>query len=167
MDDLHSGMAALAKAENSTPDRKRLTFLMQEFVKHVYFFTAANGAKAAGYNVDSDDDFLRQLTFCVLRLKDDSVVGGQYTAAEHEDRHEVQRKVMFAALSNLDASLEADWEDVETEESKKQDFEAKAKDLMNWLCEHGHPHMTIIITPTSAELLEGSMAFTTSEFVRD
>lgn len=51
-------------------------------------------------------------------------------------------------------------------DEQKQQFEAKAKDMMDWLCANGHPHMTIIITPTSAELLEGSIGIQTTEFVR-
>ena len=52
-------------------------------------------------------------------------------------------------------------------EEQKVEFESKAKDLMDWLCANGHPHMTIVITPTSAELLEGCLAVQTDEFVRD
>lgn len=52
-------------------------------------------------------------------------------------------------------------------DEQKKDFEVKAKDLMDWLCANGHPHMTIVITPTSAELLEGCIGIQTNEFVRD
>lgn len=50
-------------------------------------------------------------------------------------------------------------------EKQKEEFELKSKALIKWLCENGHPHMTIIITPTSAELLEGSVAVCTKEFI--
>lgn len=53
-----------------------------------------------------------------------------------------------------------------TQEQKEQ-FEEKARELMKWLNENGHPHMSIIITPTTAELLEGCIAFTTEEYLRD
>lgn len=49
---------------------------------------------------------------------------------------------------------------------QKEAFEEKAKALMCWLCDYGHPHMTIIITPTSAELVEGLQAIETNEFVK-
>ena len=52
-------------------------------------------------------------------------------------------------------------------EEKRQEFVAKAKDLMEWLCANGHPHMTIVITPTRAELLEVCAAVVTDEFLRD
>lgn len=41
-----------------------------------------------------------------------------------------------------------------TEDGRKE-FEELARPLMKWLCEHCHPHVTVIITPTTAELLEG------------
>ena len=52
-------------------------------------------------------------------------------------------------------------------EQQKQEFESKAKDMIDWLCANGNPHMTIIITPTSAELLEGCVSVHTNEFLRD
>lgn len=51
--------------------------------------------------------------------------------------------------------------------AKKAEFEAKARGLIDWLCENGHPHMTIVITPTSAELLEGTFGIQTTEYLRD
>ena len=35
------------------------------------------------------------------------------------------------------------------------EFETLARPLIKWLNDHCHPHHTIIITPTNAELLEG------------
>ena len=52
-------------------------------------------------------------------------------------------------------------------QKQKLDFEEKAKGLMKWLCENGHPHMTVVITPTSAELLEGAIGIESNEFVKD
>ena len=52
-------------------------------------------------------------------------------------------------------------------EEQKERFELRARDLMQWLCTNGHPHMTIIITPTTMELVEGIYARTTNEYVRD
>ena len=39
-------------------------------------------------------------------------------------------------------------------------FRLHTRDLMRWLKENGHPHMTIIITQTHAELLEGVVCTT-------
>jgi len=41
-------------------------------------------------------------------------------------------------------------------ESVQDSFQAAARPLIKWLCENVHPHHTIIVTPTGAELLEGS-----------
>ena len=35
------------------------------------------------------------------------------------------------------------------------EFEALTRPLIKWLNDHYHPHPTIVITPTTAELLEG------------
>lgn len=34
-------------------------------------------------------------------------------------------------------------------------FETAARPLIKWLCENRHPHHSVIVTPTGAELLEG------------
>ena len=34
-------------------------------------------------------------------------------------------------------------------------FEEAARPMIKWLCENVHPHHKVIITPTSADLLEG------------
>lgn len=39
----------------------------------------------------------------------------------------------------------------------KEEFEKLAKPLNKWLQKNGHPHMTIIITFDSAELVEGKI----------
>ena len=38
---------------------------------------------------------------------------------------------------------------------QKAEFEALTRPLIKWLCENYHPHHTVIVTPTSAEMLEG------------
>lgn len=42
---------------------------------------------------------------------------------------------------------------VMTDEQKER-LELRVRDLMNWLCKNGHPYMSILITQTSAELME-------------
>lgn len=37
-------------------------------------------------------------------------------------------------------------------------FEKAARPLIKWLAENVHPHHTVIVTPTGAELLEGALA---------
>lgn len=43
-----------------------------------------------------------------------------------------------------------------TDEQRKT-FEEAARPLIKWICKNGHPHHTAIVTPTSAELLEGEI----------
>lgn len=51
---------------------------------------------------------------------------------------------------------------------KKQDnFEIFAKPLMKWLAENKHPHCSIILTSTTAELVEGIQCINTDEFLID
>lgn len=49
---------------------------------------------------------------------------------------------------------------------QKERFELRARDLMQWLCANGNPHMTIIITTTTAELLGGEIAIHSNDYVR-
>ena len=39
-----------------------------------------------------------------------------------------------------------------------ESFKQAALPLIKWLCENMHPHVTAIVTPTSAELTEGVCA---------
>jgi len=47
------------------------------------------------------------------------------------------------------------------------EFEELAEPMIKFLCDNYHPHTTIIITPTSAEILEGIKTFATMEYLRD
>lgn len=51
--------------------------------------------------------------------------------------------------------------------NQMEGFEPLARELMKWLCDNGHPHMTVIITSTSAELLENCVEVQTHEYVGD
>lgn len=61
---------------------------------------------------------------------------------------------------------ECDCEDCKRER-KRDEFEDLAKPLIKFLNNNYHPHASIIITPDSAEILSGEMAFQTDEFIRD
>lgn len=50
--------------------------------------------------------------------------------------------------------------------TKQEQFETLAKPLIKFLNDEYHPHVTIIITPGSAEILEGALGFTTEEFFK-
>jgi len=49
-------------------------------------------------------------------------------------------------------------EDTENRKQKVIEFESLARPLIRYLCENHHPHVTIIITPTDAQLLYGHIS---------
>ena len=50
----------------------------------------------------------------------------------------------------------------------KTKFEELTRPILKFLCENYHPHVTVIITPTSAELLEGLKTIGyVDDFIRD
>lgn len=50
---------------------------------------------------------------------------------------------------------------------KKVSFEDVAKPMIKWLAENVHPHHSVIVTSTHAELLQGEMVVNTEEYLRD
>lgn len=49
--------------------------------------------------------------------------------------------------------------------SDSQLFENAVKPLMNYLKEHHHPHMTVIVDSTRAELVEGQISYVDHDFI--
>lgn len=52
-------------------------------------------------------------------------------------------------------------------EEKLEEFKKLSNPLIKWLNDNYHPHTKIVIDCNSAEVLEGSMAHATNEFIRD
>ena len=52
-------------------------------------------------------------------------------------------------------------------EQEIKKFEELAKPLIKFLNDTFHPHVNIIITPTSAEIFTGEAAVHTNEFIKD
>lgn len=53
-------------------------------------------------------------------------------------------------------------------DARRASFDAAARPLIKWLCENCHPHTTIVVTPTNAELLEGVVSTgKVLDYVRD
>lgn len=46
-------------------------------------------------------------------------------------------------------------------------FEEAVKPLMKWLCKNVHPHTTVIVTGTTAEIVVGVNTLKTDEFLID
>lgn len=51
--------------------------------------------------------------------------------------------------------------------AQREEFEEITKPVIKWLCENYHPHVAVVIDPTSAVLYEGEIGFTTHEYVLD
>jgi len=52
-------------------------------------------------------------------------------------------------------------------EDKQQSFEEVTRPLIKWLAENVHPHHSVIVTSTHAELLEGQQVISTEEYLKD
>ena len=52
-------------------------------------------------------------------------------------------------------------------EEQKQQFEAVTRPVIEWLNANCHPHVAVVIEPTSAVLYEGEVAYTTQDYLRD
>jgi hypothetical protein len=50
---------------------------------------------------------------------------------------------------------------------QRKEFEAVTRPVIKWLNANCHPHVTVVVTPVSAELSEGTIAYTTHEYLRD
>jgi hypothetical protein len=49
----------------------------------------------------------------------------------------------------------------------REKFEEAVRPLIKYLAEEHHPHVTVIATGTSAELVEGLVGITTHDYLRD
>lgn len=54
-----------------------------------------------------------------------------------------------------------------TTEEQREEFKKLTEPVMKWLCDNFHPHVTVIIEPSRAELLEGQCAHVTDKYVGD
>lgn len=52
-------------------------------------------------------------------------------------------------------------------EEQMKEFETVARPIIKWLNDNCHPHTTIIITPTCAEIMEGVGCLPTNDYLRD
>jgi hypothetical protein len=50
---------------------------------------------------------------------------------------------------------------------EEKTFEEIVKPVIEWMAKNKHPHMTVIIDSTHAELVEGVESVVTEEFLRD
>lgn len=52
-------------------------------------------------------------------------------------------------------------------EEVQKEFEALTRPLIDFLNREGHPHMSIIVDTTGAEMVEGVRCFKTEDYLRD
>ena len=52
-------------------------------------------------------------------------------------------------------------------EDKREQFEEACKPLVEFLNDNCHPHVTVVVTPSSAELSEGVCHVLIQEFIKD
>jgi len=53
------------------------------------------------------------------------------------------------------------------DKTKQEEFERATSKLIKFLNDNCHPHVSVIVTPTGAELLEGFCSFITEEYIHD
>lgn len=47
------------------------------------------------------------------------------------------------------------------------EFAQAARPLMKWLSENNHPHCSVIVTSSNAELVESNLNFTTTDYIHE
>lgn len=50
---------------------------------------------------------------------------------------------------------------------QREEFIKLAKPIIKWLNENGNPHMEVIISTKSAEVLSGEIAFECNDYIKD
>jgi hypothetical protein len=53
------------------------------------------------------------------------------------------------------------------DKGKEEDFRKAAEPLIKFICENYHPHVTVIVTPLGAEVLEGIRSIRCEKFLVD
>ena len=53
-------------------------------------------------------------------------------------------------------------------EQQRKEFEAVTRPVIQWLNENCHPHVSVVVEPARAELLEGGVcAYPTNDYIKD
>lgn len=158
-----------------------------------HYFTARGavataGAVQVGSQTDESIRALMCLTFCVLVLRNGFTVTGESICAspdvfdtEHERmiaRRNAQDKIFaledYRLKTDLHRAAQAGeshgvaQSSSQSTENQQKSFEQAARPLIKWLAENVHPHHSVYVTSTHAELLEGSCCTgQITEYLRD
>lgn len=52
-------------------------------------------------------------------------------------------------------------------EEQRQEFEALSRPLIKFLNDNCHPHVTVLVTPGSVELVEGVVSIPITDYIKD
>lgn len=87
----------------------------------------------------------------------------------NEDAKIIMERALQIPVAEADAAFVLAFieERLRNETQKVSSFEDVVKPAMKWLAENKHPHMSIIIESTRAELVEGVECVATDEFIKD
>lgn len=87
----------------------------------------------------------------------------------NEDVKIIMERALQIPVAEADAAFVLAFieERLRNEAVKSVSFENVVKPVMRWLTENKHPHMSIIIEATRAELVEGIECVATDEFIKD
>jgi len=89
------------------------------------------------------------------------VIISNETLSGNEKQKQITELFENAHMENVKMSVHG-------EELNEGKFEELARPMVKYLCENYHPHVTVIITPTSAELLEGLKTIgRVEDYIRD
>ena len=90
-----------------------------------------------------------------------SVIISNETLSGNEKQKQITELFENAHMENVKMRVHG-------EELNEGKFEELARPMVKYLCENYHPHVTVIITPTSAELLEGLKTIgRVEDYIRD
>lgn len=90
-----------------------------------------------------------------LRLSGPLLALAQAKAGQHPKQQEKQKPIPSTHAAMI------------LTEEQREEFNQAAKPLLKWLNDNCNPHVTVVVTPISAELSEGVHSLSTMEFVRD
>lgn len=111
------------------------------------------------------DACIAELTAALTALADQCQVNLDWADKVLAENHDYRRSpagqeqydAIAALVKKARAAIAAVGEKKWMTEEQRNEFEAVCRPVIKWLCENVHPHHTVIITPTGAELLQGEM----------
>jgi hypothetical protein len=67
----------------------------------------------------------------------------------------------------MESKYNRDKNNMKSPKENLRSLETVARPLIQWLNENMHPHTTVIVTQTSAEVVEGCLYFLTEDYLKD